>query len=203
MSGHPLVTGLGAENWAFQSVGKQCSEARRGSAAVDCHLRHVLSKFFLFRFRAFLESLICCPPLFFPRVLLLVPFVPLVAAAAAASPDATSSVTSAPAPGFARPACVVAASSRLVAQSSGGWSLVPVPGALLRLLAPVLWSLSSLALAMWPPLASAPSLSLTLWALPTPPTPLPLPARPLLSSRASLPALASPCLLLPSPAALP
>ena len=162
-----------------------------------------MSDSFLFRFRARLVSLLCCPPLFFPRALFLVPLMPLVAAAAAASPDATSSVTSALAPGVARPACVVAGSSRLVAQSSGGWSLVPVPGALLRLLAPVLWSLSSLALAMWPPLASAPSLSLTLWALPTPPTLLPLPARPLLSSRASLPALASPCLLLPSPAALP
>jgi hypothetical protein len=119
LSGCPLVTGLRTENWTIQSVGKQCSKARRTSALVGCRLSHVLCKLFLYRFRAFLESLLCCPPFLFPRALL-VPLMSLVAAAAAALPVATSFVTSALAPGVARPACVVAASSRLVTQFSGG-----------------------------------------------------------------------------------
>ena len=173
-------------------------------ASVDCHLGHVLSKLFLYRFRACLESLLCCPPFVFPQALLVVSLVPLVVAAATDSPGAISSVTSAPAPRDGV-VCTMAASSHLVEQTSGGWPITPMSGAHPRLVgvscssavAVLLWCLkhprvsppwplSSLVLPIWPPLASvlSPSLSLRPLAAPTPP--LSLSPRPLLSPRAPL-----------------
>ena len=93
-------------------------DASQASYSSDSCLRHVLSKFLLYHFCASSECLLCCPTLFFPRTSIFVLLVLLVAAAAAASPGATSSVTSGLALGVARPACVVVASPRLVAQSS-------------------------------------------------------------------------------------
>ena len=118
LSGCPSAAGLlKAETWTSQSVGRQCAKTRRTPASVDCHPGHALSKLFLYRFRACLESLFCCPPSLFPRAFLVVSLVPLVAAAATASPGATSSITPAPAPRDGV-VCTVAASSHLVEQSS-------------------------------------------------------------------------------------
>ena len=195
-------------------------QSEANPASSDCRLFHVLSKLFLYRFRAFAESLLCCPPFLFFRAFLVVSLEPLVAAAAATSPGATSSVTSAPAP-RGGVVCTVAASSHLVEQTSGGWPIMPMSGAHPRLVgvscssavvAPLWcsrrprvspsWPLSSLVLPIWPPLASALSLPLLLRPLATPTLPLPLSPRLLLPPHAPLLSRASPLPLLPSPPAL-
>jgi len=106
-------------------------DASQASYSSDSCLRHVLSKFLLYHFCASSECLLCCPTLFFPRTSIFVLLVLLVAAAAAASPGATSSVTSGLALGVARPACVVVASPRLVAQSSSCRAIFVLPRNLL------------------------------------------------------------------------
>ena len=199
-------------------------QSEANPASSDCRLFHVLSKLFLYRFRAFAESLLCCPPFLFFRAFLVVSLEPLVAAVAATeyctSPGATSSVTSAPAPRDGV-VCAMAASSHLVEQTSGGWPIMPMSGAHPRLVgvscssavvAPLWcsrrprvspsWPLSSLVLPIWPPLASALSLPLLLRPLATPTLPLPLLPRPLLPPCALLLSRASPSPLLPSPPAL-